>query len=174
MFFGQCCATGLSSRHSLQLDIFIDLANALEVYTKLINGVTDHAVKLSRGQIDPPRVFDPSELSPPLVEPAPIPLLRVTPTQTPGPSITVSCDLEQGITWRGTGWPVDGGAVRILLKRSNDSLAKAPESVPDANGTIMGKFNEPPSPSKLGSVIALHPAHIRLEKGWECPGFQPR
>src|SRR5215211_5403361 len=25
MFFGQCCATGLSLRHSLQLDIFIEI-----------------------------------------------------------------------------------------------------------------------------------------------------
>jgi hypothetical protein len=53
------------------------LSNAISAYTKLINGVTDHAIKLSRGEIEPPRVFDPSKLSPPLDEPAPIRLERM-------------------------------------------------------------------------------------------------
>lgn len=59
------------------------LLNAILVYTKLINAVMEHAIKLSRGQMKPPRLFDPSEVIPPLVEPAPIPLPRVTPLAPP-------------------------------------------------------------------------------------------
>jgi hypothetical protein len=55
------------------------LSNTIDVYSELINAVTRHAIRLSRGEFEPPRVFDPSELSPPLVEPAPIPLQRATP-----------------------------------------------------------------------------------------------
>jgi len=54
------------------------LSAALDVYTKLINAVMDHAIKLSRGQMTPPRLFDPSALTPPIVEPAAIPLKRFT------------------------------------------------------------------------------------------------
>lgn len=57
------------------------------VYTKLINAVMEHAIKLSRGQITPPRLFDPSALSPPIVEPVPIVLKRAL-SSTP-PSIVV-------------------------------------------------------------------------------------
>ncbi|MCE2752346.1 MAG: hypothetical protein LW720_10700 [Pirellula sp.] len=45
-------------------------------YTKLMNAVTQHAIKLSKGQISPPAFFDPGLLSPPLAEPAPIPLRK--------------------------------------------------------------------------------------------------
>jgi hypothetical protein len=38
------------------------LSSASIVYTKLINAVMEHAIRLSRGQITPPRVFDPSAL----------------------------------------------------------------------------------------------------------------
>jgi hypothetical protein len=62
-------------------DILID---ASQTYTKLINAVMDHAIRLTRGQIVPPQLFDPSALSPPLVEPAPIPLQRVMETSAPG------------------------------------------------------------------------------------------
>jgi hypothetical protein len=55
------------------------LANAIQVYTKLINAVMSHGIELSTGQMRPPRLFDPSTLTPPLSEPAPIPLPRVTP-----------------------------------------------------------------------------------------------
>lgn len=55
------------------------LANAIQVYTKLINAVTSHGIELSTGQMRPPRLFDPSTLAPPLSEPAPIALPRVTP-----------------------------------------------------------------------------------------------
>jgi hypothetical protein len=55
------------------------LNEASAVYTKLINAVTGHAIMLSRGQITPPRLFDSSELTPPIVEPEPILLERVVP-----------------------------------------------------------------------------------------------
>jgi hypothetical protein len=48
------------------------LTTAAAVYTKLMNAVTQHAVKLSKGQINPPQFFDPSLLPQPLTEPAPI------------------------------------------------------------------------------------------------------
>jgi len=54
------------------------LLDAINVYTKLFNAVTAHAIGLSRGQIIPPRLFNPSELNPPLQEPAPIQLPRVS------------------------------------------------------------------------------------------------
>lgn len=53
------------------------LLSAIDAYTKLINAVLQHAIRLSRGLITPPQLFDPSALSPPIVEPAPIPLRRV-------------------------------------------------------------------------------------------------
>jgi hypothetical protein len=52
---------------------------AISTYTRLINAVLEHAVRLSRGEISPPRIFDPGALTPPIVEPAPIPLQRVDP-----------------------------------------------------------------------------------------------
>lgn len=55
------------------------LSNAIGVYTTLLNAVMDHAKQLSQGQMVPPRLFDPAALSPPIVEPAPIPVRRVTP-----------------------------------------------------------------------------------------------
>jgi hypothetical protein len=55
------------------------LSGASAVYTKLINAVMSHAIKLSRGQMTPPQLFDPRALSPPLVESAPIPLQRISP-----------------------------------------------------------------------------------------------
>lgn len=48
-------------------------------YTKLINAVMEHGIKLSRGEMNPPRYFDPSTLSPPINEPVPIQLKRVKP-----------------------------------------------------------------------------------------------
>ena len=53
------------------------ITSALAVYTKLINAVIDYADRLSRGEINPPQVFDPSVLPVPLTEPAPIALVRV-------------------------------------------------------------------------------------------------
>jgi hypothetical protein len=64
------------------------LTTATSVYTQLLNAVMDHAIKLSRGQITPPRVFDPSTLTPPITEPALIPLKRITTTAAP-PTIQV-------------------------------------------------------------------------------------
>ncbi len=61
------------------------LLDAINKYTKLINAVMDHAIKLSRGQINPPKVFDPSNVS--LTKPAAIPLRRVTTPE--GPMIRV-------------------------------------------------------------------------------------
>jgi hypothetical protein len=55
------------------------LREAADVYTKLINAVTDHATALSRGEVTPARVFDPTILSPPIVEPDPIVFTRAEP-----------------------------------------------------------------------------------------------
>jgi hypothetical protein len=52
------------------------LTTAASQYTKLMNAVTLHAIKLSKGQINPPQFFDPSALNPPLVEPVLIPLVK--------------------------------------------------------------------------------------------------
>jgi hypothetical protein len=52
------------------------LLAASSTYTRLINAVMDHAIKLSRGQMVPVRMFDPSSLTSPITEPAPIALRR--------------------------------------------------------------------------------------------------
>lgn len=39
-------------------------------YLQLVNGVIAHAVRLSNGQLPEPQLFDPSKLSPPVIEPA--------------------------------------------------------------------------------------------------------
>jgi hypothetical protein len=54
------------------------LSAASNVYTKLINAVMAHAIKLSRGEMNPPRLFDPTVLDPPIQEPAPILLQRAS------------------------------------------------------------------------------------------------
>jgi hypothetical protein len=54
------------------------LLAASGTYTRLINAVMDHAIKLSRGQIVPVRMFDPGGLPSPITEPAPIALRRAT------------------------------------------------------------------------------------------------
>ncbi|MGA8943603.1 MAG: hypothetical protein WB502_12955 [Thermoactinomyces sp.] len=61
------------------------LLDAISRYTKLINAVMDHAIKLSRGQMNPPKIFDPSDVS--LTEPPAIPLHRVSAPE--GPMIRV-------------------------------------------------------------------------------------
>lgn len=38
-------------------------------YLQLVNGVMSHAVRLSKGEINPPQLFDPSKLAPPVAEP---------------------------------------------------------------------------------------------------------
>jgi hypothetical protein len=55
------------------------LRNAIEVYTELANAVMQHGMDLATGRMNPPRLFDPGALDPPLAEPAPITLTRVTP-----------------------------------------------------------------------------------------------
>ena len=58
------------------------LVSAINLYTRLINAVMDHGIKLSTGQMKPPRLFDPNALQPPIMEPAPIQLRRAA---TPAP-----------------------------------------------------------------------------------------
>ncbi|GAB2765860.1 hypothetical protein GCM10027072_75800 [Streptomyces bullii] len=58
------------------------LQSAIDMYTRLINAVMSHAIRLSRGQITPPQLFDPSTLTPALSEPPPIPLRRLSTTAT--------------------------------------------------------------------------------------------
>lgn len=73
------------------------LNHAISVYSKLINAVMDHAIRLSRGQMQPPKVFEPSEFSPPLVEPETITLHRIVPTSPPAqtnPAPTGNRDLK--------------------------------------------------------------------------------
>ncbi|PEP31644.1 hypothetical protein CN575_21330 [Bacillus wiedmannii] len=78
------------------------LLNAINAYTKLINAVMDHGNRLSRGEMKPPGLFDPSKLSTPISEPTPIQLKRITPNSAP--TIRVpnligygNCDLEFAI-----------------------------------------------------------------------------
>lgn len=59
------------------------LIEAIRVYTELINAVMDHATRLSKGEIKPPRLFVPA-----IQESAPIPLKRVNPSVDPG-TVTV-------------------------------------------------------------------------------------
>ncbi|MBR0655792.1 peptidoglycan-binding domain-containing protein [Plastoroseomonas arctica] len=61
------------------------MMSAISTYTKLINAVVDHAIKLSNGQISPPRIFDPGMLVPPLAEPAPIPIVKADAVGPPTP-----------------------------------------------------------------------------------------
>lgn len=62
------------------------LSNAINSYTKLFNAVTAHATALSRGLIRPPSLFDPSALTPPLQEPEPIQLQRVSIPEASSPN----------------------------------------------------------------------------------------
>jgi hypothetical protein len=57
------------------------LRTAIDGYTKLINAVMDHLIKLSRGQTTPVRLFDPSSLG--LKEPERISLQRAEPPAAP-------------------------------------------------------------------------------------------
>jgi hypothetical protein len=57
---------------------------AIATYTRLINAVVSHAVRLSRGEIVPPQLFDPATLAVPIAEPAPIALQRSSVAIPPG------------------------------------------------------------------------------------------
>jgi hypothetical protein len=52
------------------------LLEAIVTYTRLLNAVMSHGIELSQGRMRPPRVFDPSALTPPLTEPSPMRLKR--------------------------------------------------------------------------------------------------
>jgi hypothetical protein len=45
------------------------LLAAAETFLQLVNGAIDHAVKLSNGQLNPPTLFDPAKLVPPVTVP---------------------------------------------------------------------------------------------------------
>lgn len=53
------------------------LINTISVYEKLINTAMAHGIKLTKGQMSPPKIFDPTEMVPPIAEPSPIPLKRI-------------------------------------------------------------------------------------------------
>jgi hypothetical protein len=76
------------------------LASAISVYVQLINAVMDHTIRLSRGQMSPPRLFDPSALSPPLAEPAPIPVRRAAPLDAPLPDMVGVDRVWIDVVWR--------------------------------------------------------------------------
>jgi hypothetical protein len=86
------------------------LSGASAVYTKLINAVMSHAIKLSRGQMTPPQLFDPRALSPPLVEPAPIPLQRISPPPL-APQVQVPDLTSPGIAFLLLPMPSSGSLV---------------------------------------------------------------
>ena len=46
------------------------LLTAGGVYLQLVNGAIDHAIRLANGQINPPQMFDPAKLVPPVTDPA--------------------------------------------------------------------------------------------------------
>lgn len=84
------------------------LAAAVGGYTRLINAVVEHAVRLSRGQMSPPRLFDPAALTPPLAEPAPVPLRRVR------AAVAITGSVGRG----GLNLPADARLVQQLLNEA--------------------------------------------------------
>lgn len=69
----------LALRHAelfVNLEPLASLREYSSSYTKLIGAVIDHAVRLSRGEFNPPKLFDPSSLIPPISVPTPLVLER--------------------------------------------------------------------------------------------------
>ncbi|TIM28614.1 MAG: hypothetical protein E5Y63_19385 [Mesorhizobium sp.] len=53
------------------------LISTIGIYEKLINAAMAHGIKLTKGQMSPPKVFDPSAIVPPIAEPLPVQLKRI-------------------------------------------------------------------------------------------------
>ncbi|PAZ11144.1 hypothetical protein CLM62_36905, partial [Streptomyces sp. SA15] len=101
------------------------LNGAIAVYTKLINAVVQHAVRLSRGQITPPQLFDPGALTPPIVEPAPIPLTR-KPAEEPRLALTAGPRSSSNIPHRVFDVPDSFQAtVKLSLRFAEPSISSA-------------------------------------------------
>ena len=111
------------------------LADAAAVYVKLINAVMEHAIALSRGEIRPPRIFDPSRLTPPLVEPDPIPMIRTKLAQSD---------------------PIGTTLARI---RKSDPLAAPFFAVPNGAGL------ENPFPGPNGGKFVVFDSNLRIKNG---------
>ena len=140
------------------------LSAASAVYTRLINAVMGHAIRLSRGQIAP-QLFDPSTLTPPLSEPAAIPLQRISPAplapqaEVPDctragiriPAIAHSHLLQRGLKFRDSGPAeivVDGKVLRGTVVAQDP----APGTMLDLGSVVflqIGDFKEP-GPGVLG------------------------
>lgn len=137
------------------------LDGAVQAYTTLINAVMAHAIKLSRGQINPPQVFDPALLSPPIAEPAPIPLMRLTPP----PAVV---QIPAWFTERQV-FPVPpvvslGGLpsasqLGLRVHWFFDRKPKSP-SFPRPSGHITKILPPPGSQVQAGSTIEIHAEHI--------------
>lgn len=133
------------------------LNGAIAVYTKLINAVMAHAVKLSRGEMKPPQLFDAGSLTPPIAEPAPIVLQRV-PEKPAGPR-----ELKLGDTG------ADVIALQDLLDKGRHKraleLANARANAPSGNSPIkrIGKIpSAPPKPRVPGlfNEVTLHDVEL--------------
>ena len=111
------------------------LANAATVYVKLLNAVMAHAIALSRGEIRPPRIFDPSLVTPPLEEPDPIPMIRrkVSPSD-----------------------PIAATLARIF---KSDPVAAPFFAVPNGAGL------ERPVPGPDGGKLVVFDSALRIEQG---------
>ncbi|MEU0009374.1 hypothetical protein ABZ079_35395 [Streptomyces sp. NPDC006314] len=101
------------------------LNGAIAGYTRLINVVMAHAIKLSRGQLSPPQLFDPAALTPPLSEPAPIPLTR-KPAEEPRLALTAGPRSSSNIPNRVFDVPDSFQAtVKLSLRFAEPSISSA-------------------------------------------------
>lgn len=127
------------------------LTAASAAYTKLINAVMEHAIALSRGQITPPRLFDPSTLTPPLAEPGPIALQRVPP---PPEAALVAVPNVTGIAF-------PPSAPLLIRKAGLTAQEDSPIQFTAADGQVMDGeiIGQDPAPGTMvaqASVVVLH------------------
>lgn len=100
---------------------------AVATYIKLINATMDFAVRLSKGQISPPQIFDPSRVG--LTEPDPIVLERVDTARSGAP--------RRDVYRRGDRGP---GVVLIQQRLKNLGIKVEVPNMQPTEVTVTGKY----------------------------------
>jgi hypothetical protein len=141
------------------------LTRAISTYTDLTNEVMNHGIKLSKGQMNPPRLFDPGALNPPRAEPSPIRLVRVS-GPAPAQRIEIQMTLE-GILLAG-GWrTADGIATMSYDDKRNTVITEISgrTSTPPADPYYYQQFTDDVLVGICAVYIFLLKARIRSQDG---------
>ncbi|MEZ0448500.1 hypothetical protein [Cellulomonas sp. ICMP 17802] len=120
-----------------QLPSVAVLQDAIAGYTKLLNACINHASRLAQGQMKPAQTFDPSALTPPLAEPAPITLVRAPSGAVASVPVPSLLDLDY--------WRIDYAMRCLELGTVEQALA----------GTVLTGEDDQPAPIEVSHEVAV-------------------